>query len=145
MKSAPQWLEPTDAQLHELLVQTKTVAIVGVSANPSRASNEIARYLLQNSKYEVFLVNPAIRELFGKPVYPNLALIPTKIDIVDVFRKSSDLPSVFEESIAIVPKAIWLQLGLSNPELARQAQSHGINVVMDRCIKIEHEKYKVAD
>ena len=145
MTSEPLWVEPTNDHLKEVLIQAKTVAIVGISANPSRASNEIARYLLDNSKYEVFFVNPAISELFGKPVYPNLASIPTKIDIVDVFRKSSDLPSVFDAAIAIEPKNIWLQLGLSNPELARQAQSQGINVVMDRCIKIEHEKLDVAD
>ena len=145
MKSEPVWMEPTNQQLKEVLIQAETVAILGISANPSRASNEIARYLLENSKYEVFFVNPAISELFGKPVYPNLASIPTKIDIVDVFRKSADLPSVFDEAIAIVPKTIWLQLGLSNPELARQAQGQGINVVMDRCIKIEHEKFNVAD
>jgi predicted CoA-binding protein len=145
MKSEPLWVEPTNDHLKEVLLQAKTVAIVGISANPSRASNEIARYLLENSKYEVFFVNPAISELFGKPVYPNLASIPSKIDIVDVFRKSSDLPSVFDAAIAIEPKNIWLQLGLSNPELARQAQSQGINVVMDRCIKIEHERLNVAD
>ena len=145
MTSEPLWVEPTNDHLKEVLIQAKTVAIVGISANPSRASNEIARYLLDNSKYEVFFVNPAISELFGKQVYPNLASIPTKIDIVDVFRKSSDLPSVFDAAIAIELKNIWLQLGLSNPELARQAQSQGINVVMDRCIKIEHEKLDVAD
>jgi predicted CoA-binding protein len=145
MKSEPLWVEPTNDHLKEVLIQAKTVAIVGISANPSRPSNEIAKYLLENSKYEVFFVNPAISELFGKPVYPNLASIPSKIDIVDVFRKSSDLPSVFDAAIAIEPKNIWLQLGLSNPELARQAQSQGINVVMDRCIKIEHERLNVAD
>lgn len=145
MESEPLWLEPTDEQLRQVLAQGKTVAIVGVSANPLRASNEIARYLLQNLNYEIFFVNPAIIELFGKPVYPNLASIPIKIDIVDVFRKSSDLPAVFEEAIAIAPQTIWLQLGLSDPELARQAKSQGITVVMDRCIKVELEKYKVAD
>jgi len=120
-----------------MLGTSKTIAIVGVSDKPDRPSYGVAQYLLENTDYDLYFVNPVVTELFGKPVYPTLADVPVEIDIVDIFRKASDLPQVFEAAYAKQAKNIWLQLGISDAELAAQAESRGISVVMDRCIKVD--------
>jgi len=112
---------------------------VGVSDKPDRPSYGVAKYLLDNSAYDLYFVNPVVKELFGKPVYPTLADVPVDIDIVDVFRKTSDLPQVFEAAYAKQAKNIWLQLGISDPVLAADAEARGISVVMDRCIKVDFQ------
>ncbi len=122
-----------------MLEAAKTIAIVGVSDKPDRPSYGVAKYLLDNSDYDLYFVNPVVKELFGKPVYPTLADVPVDIDIVDVFRKSSDLPQVFEAAYAKQAKNIWLQLGISDPVLATDAEARGISVVMDRCIKVDFQ------
>ena len=134
------WIELNDSEITKMLNQVKTVAIVGISANPERASNAVAKYLLASTDYEIYFVNPTIDEVFGSPVYPTLAYLPVQIDLVDVFRNSSELPQVFKEAQSINPKAIWTQLGLLNRELAESASSAGLQVVMNKCLKIEHEK-----
>lgn len=126
----------------ELLKSSKTIAIVGVSNKPDRPSYGVAKYLVENSDYELYFVNPIVEELFGKPVYKSLADIPVKIDIVDVFRKSEDIPGVMEQAIAIGAKSLWMQLGITNDESARVGEAAGLGVVQDKCIKIEHEKLK---
>jgi predicted CoA-binding protein len=129
---------PSDEEIRELLLSTKTIAIVGVSANTDRASYHVARYLQKNTQYELFFVNPAVDEILGQKVYKSLSEIEEEIDLVDVFRKPDDCLTVLEEAIAIKAKAIWLQLGISVPEVATQAEAAGLTVVMDRCIKIDH-------
>jgi predicted CoA-binding protein len=129
---------PSDEEIRKLLLSTKTIAIVGVSANTDRASYHVARYLQKNSQYELFFVNPAADEILGQKVYKSLGEIKKEIDLVDVFRKSDDCLTVLEEAIAIKAKAIWLQLGISVPEVATQGEAAGLTVVMDRCIKIDH-------
>ena len=129
---------PSDEEIRELLLSTKTIAIVGVSANTDRASYHVARYLQKNTQYELFFVNPAVDEILGQKVYKSLSEIEEEIDLVDVFRKPDDCLTVFEEAIAIKAKAIWLQLGISVPEVATQGEAAGLTVVMDRCIKIDH-------
>ena len=129
---------PSDEEIRELLLSTKTIAIVGVSANTDRASYHVARYLQKNTQYELFFVNPAVDEILGQKVYKSLSDIEEEIDLVDVFRKPDDCLTVLEEAIAIKAKAIWLQLGISVPEVATQAEAAGLTVVMDRCIKIDH-------
>jgi predicted CoA-binding protein len=129
---------PSDEEIRKLLLSTKTIAIVGVSANTDRASYHVARYLQKNSQYELFFVNPAADEILGQKVYKSLGEIEKEIDLVDVFRKSDDCLTVLEEAIAIKAKAIWLQLGISVPEVATQGEAAGLTVVMDRCIKIDH-------
>ena len=129
---------PSDEEIRELLLSTKTIAIVGVSANTDRASYHVARYLQKNTQYELFFVNPAAEEILGQKVYKSLSEIEEEIDLVDVFRKPDDCLTVLEEAIAIKAKAIWLQLGISVPEVATQAEAAGLTVVMDRCIKIDH-------
>ncbi|MEI8067043.1 MAG: CoA-binding protein [Actinomycetes bacterium] len=134
------WSAPREIEISNILNQIKTIAIVGISANPERASNAVAKYLLASTDYEIYFVNPTIDEVFGSPVYPTLADLPVQIDLVDVFRNSSELPQVFKQAQSINPKVIWTQLGLVNRELAESASSTGLQVVMDKCLKIEHEK-----
>ncbi len=129
---------PSDQEIRKLLLATKTIAIVGASANTDRASYHVARYLQGKTNYELFFVNPAADEILGQKVYKSLSEIEKEIDLVDVFRKPEDCLAVLEEAIAIKAKAIWLQLGISVPEVATQGEAAGLKVVMDRCIKIEH-------
>ena len=112
---------------------------MGVSENPERPSYQVAKYLLENSHYELYFVNPAAMEIFGKTVYKSLSEIKVPIDLVDVFRKPADCMQVLEDSIAISAASIWLQLGISVPEVAAGATAAGMNVVMDRCIKIDYQ------
>ena len=121
-----------------LLRTAKTVAIVGVSDKAERASHGVAKFLLENSDYELFFVNPALDEVLGQKVYKSLKDIGAHIDIVDVFRKPEDCLAVLLESIEIGASAIWLQLGISVPEVATQGSEAGLSVVMDRCIKIDY-------
>ena len=132
------WTEPDDAELRDILHSTRTVAIVGVSPDPMRPSNEVYRYLASRSGYELYLVNPTIAELDGRPVYPELADLPVVPDMVDVFRRHDQLPSVGAEAIAVGAKTLWLQLGLWHEQVARDAHAAGLHVVMDRCLKVEH-------
>ncbi len=135
------WQSPSATDRLALLRRTRTVAMVGASNNPARASYFVGTYLLSSSPYEVFFVNPAADEILGRPAYASLADLPVIPDVVDVFRKPSDLPQVLEETIAVGARAIWLQLGLWDDELARRAEAAGLEVVMDRCLKIEHARF----
>lgn len=136
------WTPPTALQRKAILDDTESIAIVGASKNPSRASNFVTTYLLSSSTdYQVFLVNPRETEILGLPVYPSLADLPEVPDIVDVFRKNEDLPAIAEEAVAVGAKTFWAQLGLWNPEAALIADRGGLNVVMDRCTKIEHARF----
>ncbi|MEO8529573.1 MAG: CoA-binding protein, partial [Pseudolysinimonas sp.] len=121
--------------------KAKTVAIVGASPNVTRSSYFVATYLDQSSDYELFFVNPMADEILGQKVYKSLADLPVVPDIVDVFRKGSDIPAVIDEVLAIGAKTIWVQLGIWNEEAAVYGESKGLTVVMDRCIKIEHARF----
>lgn len=126
------------SEISVLLHSSTTVAIVGVSDKPDRPSFGVAKYLLENSHFELFFVNPVLEEVLGQKVYKSLRDIPVHVDIVDVFRKPADCLSVLEESIEIGAGAIWLQLGISVDEVALQGEKAGLQVVMDRCIKIDY-------
>jgi predicted CoA-binding protein len=126
------------AEIPHLLRTAKTVAIVGISDKAERASHGVARYLQENSEYELFFVNPLLDEVLGQKVYKSLKDIGVHIDIVDVFRKPEECQAVLDESIEISASAIWLQLGISVPEVATQGSEAGLSVVMDRCIKIDY-------
>jgi len=125
-------------EISELLRESKSVAIVGISDKPDRPSYGVARYLLENSHYEIYFVNPLLDEVFGKKVYKSLKEIPVHIDIVDVFRKPADCPEVLAESIDIGASSIWLQLGITVSEVDSAGNAAGLKVVMDRCIKIDY-------
>ena len=132
------WSAPTNAEVKALLEKSKNVAIVGISNKQDRASYQVAKWLQQNAHFNLFLVNPVIDDVLGQKTYPSLAEIPEQIDIVDVFRKAEDCPSVLEKAIAVGAKSIWLQLGISSDEVAANGSAAGLEVVMDRCIKIDY-------
>ena len=123
-----------------ILREAKTVALVGVSPNPLRSSNFVATYLTRTS-YTMWPVNPHADEILGLKAYPSLADLPGPPDIVDCFRKASELPQVVEEAIAVGAKVVWFQLGLRNDEAAAMAVAAGLKVVQDRCLKIEHARF----
>lgn len=127
--------------IEQILRTTRTVAIVGASANPARASHEVWTYLRSRSDFELYLVNPTISEVEGTPVYPSLADLPVVPDLVDVFRRHEYLPSVLDDTIAVGAKTLWLQLGLSHQQVARDGEAAGVQVVMDRCLKVEHARF----
>ncbi|GAB2553937.1 CoA-binding protein [Leucobacter ruminantium] len=135
------WQAPSAAARLGILRRAKSIAIVGASNNPARASYFVATYLLTSSPYDVYFVNPRADEILGQPVYASLADLPVVPDIVDVFRKHEDLPGVAREAVEIGAKALWLQLGSWNEEAAAIAEEAGLDVVMDRCIKIEHARF----
>jgi predicted CoA-binding protein len=132
------WSAPTNADVKALLEKSKNVAIVGISNKEDRASYQVAKWLQQNSHFNLFFVNPVIDEVLDQKTYPSLTDIQEEIDIVDVFRKAEDCPSVLEKAIAIGAKSIWLQLGITNDEVAAVGTEAGLEVVMDRCIKIDY-------
>ncbi|UJH71230.1 CoA-binding protein [Ornithinimicrobium sp. INDO-MA30-4] len=135
------WVGPSAPQRLNLLRQAKSIAIVGASTNPSRASYFVSTYLLSSSDYRVYFVNPMATEILGQPAYPDLKSLPEVPDVVDVFRRHDDLPSVLDEAIAVGAKTLWLQLGSWHEEVAARAEEAGLNVVMDRCVKIEHARF----
>ena len=135
------WTAPSARERLALLRDAKTVAIVGASNNPSRASYFVGTYLLSSSDFTVWFVNPRETTVLGHPAYASLADLPAAPDIVDVFRKPSDLPEVLDETIAVGAKTFWLQLGIEDPVIAQRAHDTGLNVVMNRCIKIEHARF----
>lgn len=135
------WIGPTQQERFGLLRQAKSIAIVGASNNPARASYFVATYLLSSTAYDVYLVNPRESEILGQPVYATLSDLPVVPDIVDVFRRHDDLPGVAQEAIEAGAQTLWLQLGSWNEDAAAIAEGAGLSVVMDRCIKIEHARF----
>lgn len=135
------WEGPSAPERLNILRNAKSIAIVGASDKPSRASYFVATYLQSSSPYRLYFVNPTATEILGQPVYKSLADLPEQPDIVDVFRKHDDLPSVLEEAKAVGAKTLWLQLGSWHEEVAHDAEAAGLNVVMDRCVKIEHARF----
>lgn len=138
----PGWTEPSAGDRLALLGRTRAVAMVGVSANPARPSNFVATYLLSSSAdFDVYFVNPMADEILGEPCYASLAELPVVPDMVDVFRKNDDLPEVAQEAIEVGASSFWAQLGLWNVDAAAMAVEAGLDVVMDRCLKIEHARF----
>ena len=128
-----------DSELREILGTIKTVASVGVSSNPEKPSYGIFHYLKEHG-YQMIPVNPTASEILGLKVYPDLASIPQKVDVVQVFRKPEDVPPVVEQAIRIGAKVVWMQEGVVNVEAAHQAEAAGLKVVMDRCMMATHER-----
>ena len=123
--------------IEEILRESGTVAVIGLSPDPSRPSHRVAAYL-QEQGYRVVPVNPAETEILGERCYPSLVAIPFPVELVDAFRRSVYVPAVVEEAIATGARAVWLQLGVVHPDAAERAAAHGLDVVMDRCTAIEH-------
>jgi len=120
-----------------ILSNYKVVAIVGVSDKPERDSYVVAKYLHENG-YKIIPVNPNISSLFGLKAYPNLTAVPENVEIVDIFRKPEVVPDIVKEAIAKGAKVIWMQKGIVNNAAAEEARKHGLKVVMDRCMMVEH-------
>ena len=136
------WEPPGATARRNILRRAKTIAVVGASANPARASNFVLTYLLSSSAdYEVWPVTPNETEILGVKAYPSLADLPGAPDIVDVFRRESELPGVAEQAVAVGAGTLWLQLGLHSDEAVRIAHEAGLQVVTNRCLKIEHARF----
>jgi len=138
----PGWEAPSATERLALLRSVRTVAMVGVSAKPDRPSNFVATYLLSSSTdYDVYFVNPAIDEILGRPCYPSLSDLPEKPDLVDVFRRLEDVPGVADEAVEVGASVFWTQFGLWSVDAAQRALAGGLEVVMDRCLKVEHARF----
>lgn len=136
-------MDYSDAFLKTLLKRTRVIAVVGVSTNPVRPSYFVARYLTLKG-FDVVPVNPgaAGQVLFGKTVVGSLADCPKTVDMVDIFRRSEHVPPIVDAAIEVLPnlKTVWMQIGVEHPEAAEKAQAHGVDVVMNRCPKIEYQR-----
>jgi predicted CoA-binding protein len=126
-------------EIRRLLSEAKTIAVVGLSDDPARDSHRIAAYL-QDRGYRVIPVNPRVGEVLGEKAYPDLPSVPVPIDIVDVFRRVEAIPAIVDEAIAVGAKAVWMQLGLAHNASAEKARAAGLDVVMNKCIMVEHRR-----
>lgn len=133
---------PSDAEITTLLTAATTIAIVGASSNPDKASHGIMRKL-QSVGYKVIPVNPRETEILGERSYPSLLDVPERIDIVDVFRRAEDTPQVADEAVTIGAKALWLQTGIENEDAAARAEAGGLKVVMNACIGATHAMLRI--
>jgi uncharacterized protein len=133
-------LENPDVQgLRRIYKENHVIAIVGLSADWFRPSYFAAKYMIDHG-YRVIPVNPRYQEVLGQKCYPNLRAIPEKVDIVDCFRKSAEIPALCDDAIAIGARVLWMQIGVINQEAAAKARAAGLDVVMDRCVKIEYAR-----
>jgi uncharacterized protein len=123
----------------EILKNSKTIAIVGLSSNTERASNHVGSYLKEQG-YHIIPVNPTEKTVLGEICYADLTSIPRKVDVVDIFRKSEDVPPIVKEAIKCGVKAVWMQEGVSSPEAAKEAMKAGLKVVMNKCMLKEHQR-----
>jgi predicted CoA-binding protein len=126
--------------IKSVLKKSKTVAVVGLSPRPERDSHRVAKYL-QGQGYRIIPVNPNADEILGERSYPDLASVPEPIDIVDVFRRSEAVPEIVEEAIKVGARTVWMQQGVIHEEAAARAREAGLQVVMDRCMMVEHRRY----
>jgi predicted CoA-binding protein len=134
---------PSDQELKQLLTGATTIAVVGASSNPDKASYGIMQKL-QKAGYRVIPVNPRETEVLGERSYPSLTDVPERIDIVDVFRRAEDAPGIADEAVTVGAKALWLQEGIVSEDAAARAKAGGLIVVMDVCIGATHSLLRVA-
>jgi predicted CoA-binding protein len=133
-----------NAEIKSILEAASSVAVIGVSSNPERASHQVAAYLIEQTHLDVYLVNPTVKdEMLGQPVYKSVSDLPVVPDIIDVFRKAEDMPAVFETEFPAIAdsaagKTWWMQLGIVNDDVSKLAADAGMKVVMDRCIKVDY-------
>lgn len=137
LDTPPSALSADPAEIAAIIRNYHTIAVVGLSPDPSRPSYQVAHYL-QSQGYRIIPVNPKCQEILGEPCYPRLQDIPEPVEIVDIFRQAEAIPAIVEEAIAIGAKVVWMQLGLEHPAAALRARQAGLQVVMNRCLKVEH-------
>ena len=139
------WVGPSAPERLNILRNTRTIAIVGMSDKISRASYFVAPYLQSASPYKLYFVNPILaakgKLVLGQPVYPSLQDLPEVPDLVEIFRRNEDLPGVVQEAVDLGAKTVWMQLGSWSEEAAAIGEAAGLNVVMDKCVKIEHARF----
>ncbi|MFN4151592.1 MAG: CoA-binding protein [Candidatus Sericytochromatia bacterium] len=123
--------------IKQTLEEIKTIAVVGLSSKPERASNGVSKYMMNNG-YKIYPVNPVEKEILGEISYPDLKSLPIKPDLVNVFRSPETVMPIVDEAIELGIKKIWFQLGVVNEEAIKKALDAGIEVVVDKCIKVEH-------
>lgn len=126
--------------IREVLGSSRNIAIVGLSDKPQRASNFVGSYLQQEG-YKIIPVNPMKEEILGQKCYPDLKSIPDRVDVVDIFRRPDECINIVEEAIEIGAKVVWMQLTIANRDAAELARKNGLEVIMDKCIKMEHGRY----
>lgn len=134
---SPNWHDPE--VIRRVVTGARTVAVVGASPDPGRPSHQVADYL-RRAGLRVFAVNPAIDTLFGEVAYPSIEALPERVDVVDVFRRSEHAGQIAEQAVTARAGALWLQLGVIDPAAARLAGGGGLDVVMDRCLAVEHRR-----
>ncbi|MFZ5447733.1 MAG: CoA-binding protein [Thermodesulfobacteriota bacterium] len=132
-------IQANAAEITEILHNYRVVAVVGLSADPDRPSYRVARYL-QEHGYRIIPVNPNCQKVLGEKCYPGLKDIPFPVEVVDIFRVVSAIPEIVDDAIAVGAKVVWMQQGLEEPQSARKAREAGLRVVMNRCLKIEHNQ-----
>ena len=139
------WVGPSAPERLNILRNTRTIAIVGMSDKISRASYFVATYLQSASPYKLYFVNPILaakgKLVLGQPVYPSLQDLPEVPDLVEIFRRNEDLPGVVQEAVDLGAKTVWMQLGSWSEEAAAIGEAAGLNVVMDKCVKIEYARF----
>ena len=132
--------EDTEAALRAVLERTSTIAVVGCSSTPGKPAHEVPRFLRERG-YEIVPVNPYAETVFGLEAFDSLAAVPDEIDLVEVFRPAEEVPGIVEEILEREDiETVWLQLGIIHDEAAQRAEAAGIEVVQDRCMKVEHER-----
>ncbi len=129
---------PTSKEVEEILKESKTIAVVGLSPREERDSNRVTRYMIE-AGYQIIPVNPACDQLLGLKSYPSLSEIPVKVDIVDIFRKLDAVPGIVDEAISTEAKTIWMQENIVHNGAAKAAKEAGLKVVMNKCIMVEHK------
>jgi len=129
-------LNATPEEISAILKDYRTIAMVGLSNDPSRPSYQVAQYLQQHG-YRIIPVNPGCQEVLGERCYPSLKEIPVPVEVVDIFRKVEAIPAIVQEAMAVGARVVWMQLGLEEPDSALRARQAGLQVVMNRCLKIE--------
>ncbi|WZY01822.1 CoA-binding protein [Bacillus sp. FSL W7-1360] len=132
---------PSDTRIKEILATKKRIAVVGLSDNPERTSYMVSEAMQKNG-YTIIPVNPRVDEVLGARAYPSLTAIDVPVDMVNVFRRSEFLPEIAKETVEAGIDTFWAQLGVANEEAYRYLQENGVEVIMDRCIKVEHAKFK---
>ncbi len=131
----------SNRKLIEIFKSVKTIAVVGLSPKQSRPSNMVASYLQKNG-YKIVPVNPGQTEILGEQCYGCLKDIPFPVDLVDIFRKPEAVPAIVEEAIEMGARYVWMQLGITHTDAAKKAEKAGIEVIMDRCLKVDHQMLK---
>ncbi|MHB8809583.1 MAG: CoA-binding protein [Desulfobulbaceae bacterium] len=127
-------------KIREILQGCKHIAVVGLSPKPARPSNQVAAYMLR-AGYDIIPVNPGHAEILGLPCYPDLQSVPGTIDMVNIFRRSEEVLPIVQAAIEKKVRVIWMQQGIVNEEAAAHAEKQGITVIMDRCLKVDHQQY----